>query len=251
MPYDIPIIAPTLPEGFCSQLTGANWPQILANEIVGKAVAQFGGSGFTAIINQQAVPGINDIDKLWRQPSTAAIGLYQYTGGQWIVVHPSPPGGNERRWWAGTLVELRSFDGGDGTATVPTGNVGAMWEEDTGFVGRSPMHPGLIPTANPVKTLAVSENYGEGAHTQTAEEVGAHNHPLASDVLIKDGRKINVVSSGVGAAGLAIGLTGPALADISVLDNTFTTTQQPMPVIHPVRGIYCIRRTARLNYVGS
>lgn len=251
MAYDIPILVPTAPEGFCSQLTGPDWPQVFANFFVGRAVAQMSGTGFTVILNQEGVPGINDIDKLWRQPSTAARGLYSYISGAWIIPHPSPAGGNERRMWVGTLVGLRSFDGGDGTATVPAGNVGAMWEEDTDFQGRSPMGPGAIPTATPAKTLAVIENYGEGSHTQTDQELAAHDHPLAADASIQNGTGVKVVGTGIGAAGLFIGLTGPPSTDLSVSNNTFTTTQQPMPVIHPVRGVFVIRRSARVNYVGS
>jgi len=249
--YDIPIVPPTLPEGFCSRLTGSDWAQVLINEGVGKAVAQLSGTGFAVILNQETVPGVNDVGKLWRQPSTAARGLYSFVGGAWIIPHPSPASGSERRLWAGTLVELRSFDGGDGSATAPAGNVGAMWEEDTDMTGRSPMHPGDIPTATPSKTLTVGENYGEGSHTQTEDEVGTHDHPLLADASILNGRNVKVVGTGVGGAGLYIGNTGPPSTDLSVGDNTYATTQQPMPVIHPVRGLYVIKRSARVNYVGS
>lgn len=251
MSYDIPLIPPTVPEGFCNQLTGSDWVQILANEIVGRGVAQLSGTGFASILNQEAVPGVNDVDKLWYQPSTAARGLYSYIGGAWIIPHPSPAAGNERRHWVGTLVELRSYDGGDGTATVPTGNVGAMWVEDTEFVGRSGIGPGSVPSSSPALSVAVATNAGAGTVLQTEQMVGPHDHPLATDAAIQDGRGVNVVNTGVGTAGLFIGLTGPPATDLTVSDNTYTTTQVETPILHPVRGMYVIKRSDRVNYVGS
>lgn len=251
MSYDIPLIPPTVPEGFCNQLTGSDWVQILANEIVGRGVAQLSGTSFASILNQEAVPGINDVDKLWYQPSTAARGLYSYIGGAWIIPHPSPAAGNERRHWVGTLVELRSFDGGDGTATVPMGNVGAMWVEDTEFVGRSGIGPGSVPSSSPALSVAVATNAGAGTVLQTEEMVGTHDHPLGADTTNLDGRKVKCVTPGSGAVGLNQGLTGTPLTPLSVLDNTYTASQVEIPILHPVRGMYVIKRSDRVNYVGS
>jgi len=150
---DLPIIAPTLPQGFCP----TTWQELI-NEGVGKAVAQFSGSGFTVLINQEAVPAVSDRDKLWRRPSQASRGLYEFSGGTWVVIHPEPASGSVRRWWEGTEASLWAYDGGDGTnpsINPPATNNGAMWEVDHAYDGRSPMGAGTIPTANPAKILAV------------------------------------------------------------------------------------------------
>ncbi len=251
MAYDLPIIVPTAPEGFCSQLSGPDWVQILFNEMLGRAVARLEGTGFTVVLNQETQPGPDQIANLWYQPSTSGRGIYSYVDGAWIIPHPSAPGGNERRWWEGALgaAGLDVYDGGSIGAVGS--NSGPMWEEDTNFQGRSPMHPGNIPTANPATVLAVGANAGEGAHTQTGQEVGPHVHPLACQASITNGGAIDVVNTGVGSDGLQIGLTGPLTTPLSVVTNEYTTAQEPMPVIHPVRGLYCIKRTARVNYVGS
>lgn len=248
--FNIPLIPPTVPQGFCDTLTGADWVQQLANMIVGKGVAQLDGTGFTPILNSEAVPGVNDIDKLWFRPSTAGLGLYRFSGGTWIIPHPSPAGGNERRHWVGTLTQLQSFDGGDGTANPPQTNVGAMWEEDIEFRGRSSIGPGAVPLSSPAVSTTVAVNAGAGSVLQTDQMVGTHDHPLLSDALIQDGRGVNVVTTGVGGAGLAVGLTAPPLADLLVGDNTYTTTQVETPILHPVRGMYVIKRSARVNYTG-
>ena len=238
---------PTVPEGFCNSLNNSNWVQTLVN-LIAQGVAILDGSGFSVVLNQSTAPGPTDRDKLWRDTDTGRV--YNWDGGAWVTPNPEEPSGNARRLWAGSLSDLISYDGGSAGA-VGT-NSGPMWEEDTDMAGRSPMHPGSIPTANPAKILAVGENYGEGAHAQTTQEVGPHTHPLVTEAGITnaDG-SIDVVNTGVGTAGLMIGLTGPQTTPLSVQTNAYTTTQEPMPVLHPIRGLYVIKRTGRLNYVGS
>lgn len=255
MSYDIPLIPPTVPEGFCNQLTGSDWVQILANEIVGRGVAQLSGTSFASILNQEAVPGINDVDKLWYQPSTAARGLYSYIGGAWIIPHPSPAAGNERRHWVGTLVELRSFDGGDGTATVPMGNVGAMWVEDTEFVGRSGIGPGSVPSSSPALSVAVATNAGAGTVLQTEQMVAAHTHKVTfsnqpgavyTHWSYDSGSPDGGIEEPIGTGGPGVNAEG-----MTAQLNTYTTTQVETPILHPVRGMYVIKRSDRVNYVGS
>jgi hypothetical protein len=48
-----------------------------------------------------------------------------------------------------------------------------------------------------------------------------------------------------------LGLTGLAQpTDISIIANTYVTSQQEMLMVHPVRGMSCIKRTGRIYYVG-
>jgi len=267
---DLPIIAPTLPEGFCP----ATW-QELVNEAVGKAVAQFDGSGFTVIINQEAVPAVTDQDKLWRRPSQGDRGLYQYSGGAWVTVNPETPSGNARRWWIGTLVDLETYDGG--AAGAVAANSGPMWEEDTGFQGRSPMGPGTIPDI--LTLLAVAANSGVGQVTLTSAQMSlllSHQHVLGRFALTTNDDTFNVVGGVAdpytGAGGL-IGreqtgdtggnsqaalntltgeyeISGPPYDPGSSTD-TASITNLPHTNVHPVRGLYCIKRTARVNYVGT
>lgn len=240
---NLPLIPVSLPEGYCP----TTW-QELANTIIGGSVAVFEGSGFTVVLNQEGTPTALQTAFLWRKPSTGLV--YSYVSGAWVTPHPSAPGGDERRLFIGSLVALQTYDGG---AVGAVGDAaGPMWEEDTAFQGRSPMGPGAIPTSNPAKTLSVAEQYGEGAHTQTVEEVGPHNHPLAADADITNtGGTIKVVSTGVGGPGLARGETAPEVTPLSVGPNTYTSTQQAANVIHPVLGIYVIKRTARIFLRGA
>ena len=243
---NLPIVAPTVPEGFCNTL-GPDWVQQVIN-LMSQAVAVFDGVG-TIVLDQEDQPSPEQRAFLWHEPSTGRIYHWDSTSGAWISPNPEEASGDARRWWSGDLTTLQTYDGGE-IGAVGT-NSGPMWEEDTAFAGRSPMGPGAIPTSNPAKTLAVNEDYGEGAHTQNAQEVGPHTHPLDSEASITDGDNIKIVNTGGGGPGLMIGLTGSATDDLTVLANKYTTTQQAMSVLHPIRGLFCIKRTIRVNYVGS
>lgn len=237
---------PVAPEGICNSLNDANWVQTLLN-LIAQGVAKFEGSGFTVVLNQSTAPGATDRDKLWRDTDTGII--YEWSGGAWIAPHPEPASGDSRRWWAGTLVALETYDGGS-VGAVST-NSGPMWEEDITMRGRSPMGPGAIPDSNPAKTLAIGEEFGEGAHEQDVEEVGPHTHPLTADPSIVTGDTINVVTTGTPSPGLQIGLTGTPSTALSVVANEYASGQQAGNVVHPVLGIFCIKRTGRTNYVGA
>lgn len=248
----VQLIAPTFPEGYCP----ANIQQF-ANDLQSGTQLSSPITLDTVIISDTAP---DDHSKLWFKTSGGApftypsIPLYFWHPvlGAWVAAHKDEPG--DQKWQEFTQEsDIWSYQGGDGSnpaVSVPTASTGSFWEVDPRYNGRSPMSPGSIPDANPAKTLGYGENFGEGAHLQDREEVGPHDHPLTADSSIVDGNEIKMVNSGTGSAGIMIGLTGPPSTNLSVEDNEFTTSQQKMPVISPVRGQSCIIRTARLYYVG-
>lgn len=246
----VQIIPPTFVEGYCPASL-----QQFANDLQSGSQLSTSLSTDTLEIGDTAP---TDTSKAWIKTVggvvTAATGLFVWNAALALWVWPNTEqDASARRLWVGALGAgaggLDLYDGGSAGAVGAA--TGPMWEQDTDFVGRSPMGPGAIPTANPAKVLAVGENYGEGAHLMTDQEVAAHDHPLATDADITnaDGT-IDVVTTGAGGPGLAKGLTAPAVTPLSVQPNTFTTVQQTMPVIHPVRGCYLVKRTARIFYVG-
>lgn len=178
----------------------------------------------------QIYPWLNTSDMRW----------YRFEG-QWITNHEYLPG---RHTWEEFAVEseIWSFDGGDGndpTTSPPTSTAGAMWMLDTAYNGRSPMSPGVIVGANPAKTLGYGENFGEGAHLQTVEEVGPHVHPINPSQIVAS------PSSGP-SQGLLFGGTGDVLTPLTVAQNVYAAGQQAGNVTHPVRGMACIVRTNRI-----
>lgn len=224
------------PEGYCP----TTWQQFIIDAI-GGSVAVMEGSGFSVIINSATAPGPSEHSYLWFNQNDDRT--YRYANGAWIARHEYPPGSPLRFWYEGDETSLLTFDGGEAGAVGDA--AGPMWERDTNYNGRSFMGVGDIPGANPAKSLAVSEDYGEGAHTMTAEEVGPHTHPLNVEDLSQ--------TPGTGAqAGLLFQAPGTGSGNpaspstLQVQTNEYTGDQSPMPIIHPVRGGLVIQRTARI-----
>lgn len=233
---------PVFPPGFCFQN-----PQQYANALVDGMTLEFASDvaniGYSV---GDTLPSANNRIYPWlRTIGGYPDDWYWFVGGAWYSLYKAASANSSiRQLWVGTEADLQTFDGGEATPVSLT--TGPFWEVDHDFDGRSPMGPGDIPDATPAKTLSVGEDYGEGSHQQSAEEIGPHLHPLQAGASIQSGDNIKVVTSGAGAVvGLQIGGSGNADTDLSVGANTFTTTQQKTPVIHPVRGAFVIRRTAR------
>lgn len=242
--------AGTLPEGFCPKGPGALqelYDQFIASTqwslAVGIRFFNYGDTVPTA--DFRIYPWLKTVagyPERWYVWST--------TAGRWLWPHDIPPGPSGFRCgWVGTEDELKVYDGGEIAAV--TLFTGPFWEIDHDFDGRSPMGPGLIPDANPAKTLSVGENYGKGAELGTPDNLPPHTHPFLGDPQILNGPNLKSVINGVGGAGVFIGLTGPPQPDISIGENTFTSSQEASPVIHPVRGRYEIKRTIRKYFRGT
>lgn len=212
-------------------------PQTLVNEIFEKTRGQL--QDLTGVIASATAPAPEDQDKLWVKLDGFGRPLnnFIYAGGLWLWPHPVAASSGFRWMWAGNPADIPTLDGG--TAGIATPTTGPFWEIATEFEGRSPMGVGAIPGANPAKSIASGEQFGEGAHTQLADEVGPHTHEPSP--------KIMATSPGSGSVqGILFGGTGDARPDLAVLANTYSAgTQSAMPVVHPVLGIYFLKRTQR------
>lgn len=245
----LPIQVPTAPEGFCSTL-GENWVQQILN-LVGQSVAVLSSSSGagTIILRQEGVPDPSQRGFLWIRPSRGSI-IFSWDGGAWTALNPVPSGGIERQWVEGTPNQIWLMDGGDGSdpsIVTPAGFTGAMWDIDHNYDGRSPMGVGAIPNSYPAKTLTLSENFGEGAHTPTLTELFPHTH-----------------GPGTGADGILGHADGTVPATFNVLGGGDTiklpTTGSaggsagaavPFNVTHPIRAGYMVKRTGRTKYLAS
>ena len=245
----LPLQVPSAPEGFCSTL-GADWVQQLLN-LFGQSVAVLNsGSGAgTILLNQESLPGVDQRGFLWRRPSRG--NLIFYWAGAWVAQNPIPSGGIERQWVEGTPAEIWLMDGGSGddpSIVTPTGTVGAMWEIDTNYAGRSPMGVGAIPNSFPAKTLSLSENFGEGAHTQTEAEMFRHTHPPKDGY----GSFAGFVDAGQPSSFEITG--GTEVEKMTATGETggnAGSTNDAANVVHPVRGGYMVKRTGRTLYIAT
>lgn len=230
----------TLPSNFCP--TGATALQTFYDEIIARTVFSLSpDKAFYNFGDTEPTPE-NRVFPWLRTISGEPDRWYVYVSGKWIWPYPVPISTDIRQLWVGTLTDLQTYDGG---STDPVSDTtGPFWQEDSDFAGRSPMHPGSIPSANPSKTLAVDENYGEGAHLMTQDEVGPHTHPLNESQL---------VTSGSGSdEGIEFSEPSEDIYKTLVTQtNSYTSAQSAMPIIHPVRGIYIIKRTTRKYYTAT
>lgn len=242
MPILLPLQMPSVPEGFCNTL-GADWVQQILNAIAagGVAVLDSGATQGTIILNQEATPNPDQRNYLWRIPGWSTNPLhgiiFEYNGGAWIAPHPIPPASLVRQWFEGDATDLDTYDGGSAGAVGD--NSGPMWAIDPNYAGRSPMGAGAIPGSDPAKTLAVGENYGEGSHVLTVDELATHHHAIT--VLSTD----NVTNSPNGDH-LRQDTTNPTTFNT---DDTGSSTAHQN--VHPVRGGNWIVRTIRKNYVAA
>lgn len=229
-------------------------PQSMVNELWSKTRGQL--QDLEGVIISASAPDVDDQDKAWIKVdgSGRPLGIFRYGAGQWLWPVQSWST-LERRLLLGTEADVWSYDGGDGTdpsiGSGPTPTTGAMWEVDHDFDGRSPLGPGAIPDSDPPQTIATAGvDGGKGTVLMTSTQVAPHTHALSADTSIEDGDNIKVVSSGSGSTGLLIGGSGNTSTPLSVDLSDPGATQEQIPVLHPVRTIWVIKRTARLFYVG-
>lgn len=231
MPANLPILQPEISDDYCFE----SWQKV-ARDLVGGAVVQLDNSGWSVLLKQDTTPTAAQRAYLWLNTSDDRTYRWESSVSKWVSKHYSPASGSERRIWSGSLNELKTFDGGE-DAAVGTAS-GPMWEEDVDFAGRSPMGVGAIQNANPAKSLTIGEAYGDGAHTMTIEELVEHTHETTLDGGGNDG-------------GTHIHTAGDDNGVSPVIPTSATGESEPFSIIHPVRAVYIIRRTARVYYAAT
>lgn len=225
---------PTLGTGYCP----ANY-QTLVDDIVYGIVPTFNsdvgnsffntGSGTPSAANQ-IYPWF-DQDGFW----------WTYSGGAWVRKHSLPALSSERRMWVGTLVDLRSYDGGDGTATTPAAPVtGAMWSEDTLMAARFPVGAGAFAASGTVAVAGTNTStgvVGEDKHTLVIAEAPAHTHTV--------GALSNLDIDGLSTRTLY----GGSAEFIETGTTSSSGSGTPHNTLPPFYGVYFIKRTARTHYL--
>jgi hypothetical protein len=253
-------------------------PQTFYADMFSRARALF--PAITGVVISSGTPAANDRDKLWIKTSggapTQPQPQYIYFNGVWVWPNVAPAGGNKRELWAGSLVDLVTYDGGD--ANLVGDASGAMWEEDTTFQGRIPMGPGAISGSDPAKTLALNEQYGSGSVTLADNQVfsmQAHQHVMGrmrntskDDCLLNfgdteppypgaaslQGRPVSNDAESQGSAALSTQSGQYLITSEAYNPATGTAVSGVTNVAHenvpPVTGIYIIKRTSRVYYKG-
>ena len=219
----------SLPSTLCYSNPQSDWPLMVS----------YLSASVTGTLNMfnvgNSVPSADNRDKPWIRTNSDGTpdAVYNYSGGFWLTKHPLPTG--LVCMYEGTEASIDTFDGGEAAAI--TNIAGPFWEKVTEMAAKSPIMPGTLPSTT---VLAIGNDYGEEKHTMLSTEMPRHTHTIqawTSGATGGDGGQIlnepdpgTEVEKTTGAAGGRDGETNP----------------DPFNVIHPVRAIWFLRRSARI-----
>jgi microcystin-dependent protein len=221
----------------------------------------FLNENFPGIIKQSGVPAQKYQDRLWFNEDDGFI--YFFLSGRWVRPFPGFAANSKKViMWPGSLTELWSEDGGDGTdptVVAPTAFTGSFWIPVTAYQGRVPIAPGTIPgafvypTTTPVTiadqgaTIDSSGKSGEYANTLDLTSIPLHRHLQAKNEAATNTGNYLAAFRNDGNYALDpvpdepdILLGGKAGGDASNSDVT-----KPHNNMMPYFSIYFIQRTAR------
>lgn len=241
------LVPPVFPAGYCPTTE-----QQRANDIVDGITAYVDGT-YTVWNYGNTEPTAENRGKPWlRLKGDGTLDrVYIYYNGQWVSPHVTPAGGSERRLWVGTTGELETYDGGQ-AGTVGAAS-GPMWEVDTAFAGRMPLGVGTTPSS---VAIAVATNYGNDKVTITDANLPEHFHYVAKSTQqnsssLSATQAVAYIGGGYGnenyvLQGLDIASNIPNVGQTSKAGTASPTT---LDLLNPARGVYFIKRTARLFHV--
>lgn len=218
-----------VPSTFCFQSWQQAWP-VLAGLLQASFAAELQTVNFG-----NTTPAATDRDKplfLTNPDGTPQSGAwYAFANGSWLAKHPLSPG--IIMLWDGLEADITTLDGGEaGTITTTTG---PFWQRLTAMDARVPLGVGTLPGGTAV---AVGDVGGAETVTLDLENIPSHDHGIPNKKLIHQ-----TLTSGT--------LEQTGGNDLSV--TTFKAdggksdgTTKPHSNLPPYRGIFYIKRTARL-----
>lgn len=220
---ELPIIESGTPAGLCYTT--------LSNDIA--IIAQYLRAVFSGneINIGTSTPAAENRGKPWIRTNSDGTddGVWTYYNGFWIQKHPMAVG--SVIMFEGASGDITTFD--DGESAAITNITGPFWQEITEMKGRSPMHPGIFASG---ASIGVGDNIGEEKHLMTLPELIKHSHVI----------KTFSAGSIAGDGGHILNEPDPATDVDHSTEPEGSSPPTGMNVIHPVRGIFLIRRTARL-----
>lgn len=228
----------TLPEGFCYPSS----PQVLFNQFVALLSGYLPGTSNTFNYGN-TIPDPDDRNKPWLRldGSGNPDRWYVFNNGLWISLHPVPASSSIIMWWEGTLDDLKTLDGGVDEAVTAT--TGPFWQEVTTMQGRFPVHPGTLDMTTST-VVGVGDTGGVAKITLTTDQIPSHHHQLNNlkeDRMSRDDLHV-AAFAGSGNPKFGETTTPPT---INTADTGGGSAHDNVP---PYRGIYAIKRTARIYY---
>lgn len=246
MALDLPVVSSEVPENLECHIANSPWQELVALLSVNVP------DGFRWII-QSTTP--DPADRIWPWFRLDGSGLpirpYIYAGGAWVARHPLPPG--SVMMWEGAEANIPTFDEGEAGAITPT--TGAFWERVTEMNGKIPIGPGEITAGPPIVTAAVNTNAGAYSVQLGDENYRHHKHFVLARQSVTSGSlpttNGQVADDGGGNAQenyLMQGTNTSASRGLTSNVNGDTDPNEAFPILPQVRGIWFLRRSARLFY---
>ena len=196
-------------------------------------------------------PSTDDTDKPWiRTVGNLPDRVYVYASGYWLSKHQTPAGGDERRIWVGSLVDLKTYDGGaDEDVNDFTG---PFWEVDEELAAKFPVGVGEFPSGADV---AINGIGGSETVTLTSDQLPNHEHLGEAYYRAVAGPASTSDPSGLADATLHenSGHTNNASYNSFNKAGVITTSMtgasgQAHTNLPPYYGVYFIKRTGRIYY---
>lgn len=197
---------------------------------------------YTTFNNGPTEPNVDDRDKPWFNTNDGR--LYFWEAGFWVYRHTIAANSPYRALWVGIEADLWSFDGGGGTnptTNPPTDSTGAMWQVDADYAGFFPAFVGTIPGLS-LTAVAVGGTGGSDQTTLAIANLPKHHHnfPLEQD---------GVSNQGFNWATREDGHEDPTFPSDGVTSDVGNDPATAVTNLPPYKGIYLIKRTARMNFV--
>jgi len=201
-------------------------------------------TSFTGIWISPTAP--SDITMAWLKIDATGnpIQLYVFANGAWIARHPQVPG--SIMIWDGALPNFTTFDGGDGNALSVMS--GPMWEEVTALRAKFPLGVGTLPVSGTVVNVTDTGGTEKEDITLTLPNIPPHAHTCKGSTGDAPGSGNNFF-----AVDRSSSDPPPSPVDIDTEQAGGTAgAAVPIPITHmpPYYGVYFLRRTTRLYYVG-
>lgn len=220
---ELQIIESGTPAGLCYTTLSADIP-IIAQYL--RAI--FSGNEWNT---GSGTPAAEDRGKPWVRTNSDGSddGIWTFYNGFWVQKHSMAPG--SVIMFEGASTDIETFDGGEAGAI--SSMTGAFWQEVTEMAARSPIHPGTLPSGT---IINVGDNIGEEEHVMTLGELIEHSHD------------IQVWTSGAtgGDGAEVLNEPDPGTERTKSTEPEGSAPPDAFNVIHPSRGIFFIRRSARL-----
>lgn len=167
----------------------------------------------------------------------------------WLQRHPEEASSDKRVMWVGSdPADIDTYDGGEVGAV--TDITGPFWEIDHDFDARIPIGVG---TTTGGTVIQVNTDSGADTFSLTYENIPAHYHYInveGDSALTPETESEGYLRVGAGTEVDWVDGSGPK----DGMGKTYNqvndgTTPEPVTHLGPVRGVYVIKRTARVYRV--